>query len=251
MADIATSPVRAPRVPWRAAAVGPHRHPPHRGSRRDHRRLPADEASAAVRAGRERAHHVRPEGRHLPVDPATAVSCRDRRRPEEDAGPVFSPNGTRIAFHRSNPLNGSPAEDLVVAAADGSNPVVITASPVAGGVGRYEWAPDSRTLLVNAPDDSAIWSFDTTRTAQPRTVTTGAVFYTRPFQPPNGLSILIYRKTDQGAHIGLFDRLPPTRLRSTRDAVTTRVRRAGPPMDRRSSTTASQLAIRRRSACSS
>ena len=42
--------------------------------------------------------------------------------------------------------------------------MVITADPIHGGVGRYEWAPDSKTLLVNAADDSAIWSFDTTTT---------------------------------------------------------------------------------------
>jgi hypothetical protein len=92
----------------------------------------------------------------------------------------------------------------VVVGAGGSKPVVITAAPVKSRVGRYEWAPDSRTLLVNAPDDSAIWSFDTTTTAPSRTIASGAGFYVRPFQPPTGSSILTYRQTDHGVEMVLL-----------------------------------------------
>ena len=205
MADIATRPVPAPRVPWRAAALALMV-------------IALIVAAAALIAGSRQTRLPSPfglavnglitydlKGDIYTVDPATGVTTAIVTGPEQDAGPVFSPDGTRVAFHRSHPIDGTPADDLVVVATDGSKPVVITTDPIRGGVGRYEWAPDSKTLLVNAAGDSAIWSFDTTTTSSPRTVTTGAIFYTRPYQPPMGTSILIYRKTDQGAHIGLFD----------------------------------------------
>ena len=66
---------------------------------------------------------------------------------------MFSPDGTRIAFRRANLLGGSPAEDIVVVERrrDQARGDHRRADPVKGGAGRFEWAPDSRTLLVNAP----------------------------------------------------------------------------------------------------
>ncbi len=51
----------------------------------------------------------------------------------------------------------------------------------------------------------AIWSFDTTTTAPPRTVASGASFYVRPYRPSTGSSILTYRQTDHGVEIVLLD----------------------------------------------
>ncbi len=118
---------------------------------------------------------------------------------------MFSPDGMRIAFRRANPQGGSPAEDIVVVAADGSNPILVTANPIPAGPARFEWAPDSHSLLAAAPDDSEIWLFDTRSSGAPRTLATDATAYLRPFRPPDGSSILISRSTDFGSQLILLD----------------------------------------------
>ena len=94
--------------------------------------------------------------------------------PTADSEPVFSPDGMRIAFRRQSTTSSSPADDIVVVNADGSHPVVVNAQPFPGGSGGFEWAPDSRSLIVNATargsvgsatfgtqaDGSAVWLFD-------------------------------------------------------------------------------------------
>jgi Tol biopolymer transport system component len=139
------------------------------------------------------------------VDPVSGTETAIVAGPEDDSTPVFSPDGTHIAFHRATTLSGSPANDIIVVGADGSTPVLVTAKPIEGDSDRFEWAPDSHSLLVGAPDDSAIWLFDTRATGTPRTVATDAVAYLRPFRPPNGSSILIRRSTDLGSQVILLD----------------------------------------------
>ena len=224
MADIATRPMTAPRVPLRAAALALIV-------------IALLLAVAALIVGSTHPRLPKPfglaanglitydlNGDIYTVDPTTGVTTAIVPGPEQDAGPVFSPDGTRIAFHRSHPIDGAAADDLVVVASNGSKPVVITADPIRGGVGRYEWAPDSKTLLVNAADDSAIWSLDTTTTSSPRTVTTGAVFYTRPFQPPERHVDPDLPEDRSGRAHRLCSISPPrTRSRLARAAATTPV----------------------------
>ena len=94
-----------------------------------------------------------------------------------DSEPVFSHDGTHLAFRRASATSGSPAEDIVVVEANGSNPVVVTSVPIPGGPKRFEWAPDSKSLLVDASsrgapasatigdttDELAVWRFDAKR----------------------------------------------------------------------------------------
>ncbi len=204
MADITSQPAIAPRVPWRAVGVA--------------LLIIALVVGAAIVAVGARQTKVPPpfgvarngqiaysaNGDIYTVDPVTGISTAIVTGSETDTDPVFSPDGTHVAFIRATDDSAGHPVAIVVAGADGSKPLVITADPLPD-VGRYEWGPDSKTLLVNAPDESAIWSFDTTTTGAPHTVAKDAVFYVRPFQPPNGSSILAYRTTDQGVRIVLLD----------------------------------------------
>jgi hypothetical protein len=205
MADIATSTVSAPRVPWRAAGLALLV-------------IALIVAAAALIAGSTQNRVPPPfgparngvityasKGDIYTIDPATGTTAAIVTGPTVDSDPVFSPDGTRIAFRQANPLNGSPAEDLVVVGPDGSKPVVITANPIPAGPSRFEWAPDSRSLLVGVNDDSAIWLYDVSAAAPPRKVTTNAQPYFRPFQPPTGSAFLAWRRADGHGHILLID----------------------------------------------
>ena len=62
-----------------------------------------------------------------------------------DSDPRFSPDGTRIAFVRSEQ---GAAPQLHVIPASGGEPVRITDAPI--GVGSYRWSPDSSTIAFIA-----------------------------------------------------------------------------------------------------
>lgn len=70
----------------------------------------------------------------------------------QDASPVYSPDGGRIAFRSDR----SGEEQLWIANADGSNPVQITHGNVKPSVGR--WSPDGRSLVFNDPQTSDIYT---------------------------------------------------------------------------------------------
>ena len=114
---------------------------------------------------------------------------------------MFSPDGTRLAFGRIVEGADPQQMDIVVANADGTQPLVITMEPIPVEDVRFEWAPDSRSLIVDAPDETGIWRYDATKTAPRAVVATEASFYLRPFQPPDGQRILIER------HDGAMSRL--------------------------------------------
>ena len=191
MADIATSPRSAPRVPWRAAGLALARHRPRRGRGRAHRRVAPDRGSRR-RSGWPRngliTYAARATSTRRSGDRATTAIVTG---PEVDADPVFSPDGTRIAFRAANPLDGSPADDLVVVGADGSKPVVDHGGPDPGGaepvrVGAGLSVAPGRT----PPTTRRSGSFDMTTATPPRKVTTGASFYTSRSSRRQATSIL-------------------------------------------------------------
>jgi len=110
-----------------------------------------------------------------------------------DAEPVFAPDGTRIAYRR--PVEGSVplAEDIVVVKPDGSDAVVVSKTPVVGGLKRLEWSPDSRSILATEANDAAVWLFDVSGANPVQTVLTDGFAYVRPFRPPDGSAVLIGR----------------------------------------------------------
>jgi dipeptidyl aminopeptidase/acylaminoacyl peptidase len=205
MADIASRPVFAPRLPWRMIGValviialvivGTV---VFIGSRQA--KLPAPFGVAgngliAYASG----------GDIYTVDPLTGATTSIVAGPEEDSDPAFSPDGTRLAVLRTNVAASNPAKDIVVVRADGSDPLVVTASPIPGGPATLQWANDSRSLLASASDGTAVWLFDATTTAKPRIVATNADPYLLPFQPPNGSAILIRRSTARGLTLVRLD----------------------------------------------
>ena len=129
------------------------------------------------------------------IDPATGRSTPIVTGPDNDFDPVFSPDGTRVAFRRDTTVDGSPGEAIVVAAADGSNPVVVT-DRMDTQPGYFEWLPSSRSLLVEDPNGAGIWQLDALTPAEPRVITTNASMLERPFRPPEGDEVLIQRSVD-------------------------------------------------------
>ena len=124
---------------------------------------------------------------------------------DDDSAPIFSPDGTKIAFLRKATVNDSIGQEIVVASADGSNQIVVSRQPAARASTHLEWAPDSRSLLTGVEDLSAILLLDATALAEPRTVATDADLNPRPYQPPVGDAILIGRATSEGSSMVRLD----------------------------------------------
>jgi len=135
------------------------------------------------------------DGDIFTADPTTGDTTAIVTGTQEDVDPVFSPDGTRLAFGRFVPGDAKPQMDIVVTKADGTDSRVITATPIPVDDVRIEWAPDSRTLIVDAPGDTAIWLYDTSTKSAPTVLATDASMYLRPYQPPDGKHILMNRRT--------------------------------------------------------
>ena len=193
MADIASRPTLAPRVPWRTFGVAllivalliaaiaiyvgtrPTRLPPPFGVARN----------GLV------AYTTR--GDIFVADAAFGGVTRITDSRVLDAEPVFAPNGTHLAYRR--PVEGSVplAEDIVVVKPDGSDPVVVTASPIPGGPKRLEWSPDSNSILATEQNDAAVWLFDASGKQPVQTILADSFAYVRPFRAPDGAALLIGR----------------------------------------------------------
>jgi Tol biopolymer transport system component len=140
-------------------------------------------------------------------DPETGETTAIVTGPDVDSAPLFSPDGTRIAFVRGD--QWSEAASLVVVRTDGSDArTVVPAGFSQGGLGAT-WTPDGTSLLVNHHSPPHIAGFDGDLTlvdvsgaAEPRLVTPplpngpgGPYFHnTDPvapiFRPPDGNLIL-------------------------------------------------------------
>ena len=71
--------------------------------------------------------------------------------PEDDRSPMFSPDGTRLAFIRDT----HPGSSLMVADADGTNVVQISPEPSETFGWPWSFAPDGRSLMTVARIDGA------------------------------------------------------------------------------------------------
>jgi Tol biopolymer transport system component len=78
-------------------------------------------------------------------DPVTGETRPIVTGPETDRDPVWSRDGTRLAFVRR--VEGEPSERLLVARADGTGLTEITTEPLRG-IGYYSFSPDGRQVVL-------------------------------------------------------------------------------------------------------
>jgi Tol biopolymer transport system component len=108
--------------------------------------------------------------------------------------PIFSPDGTRIAFLKVRTAGQS---DVVVVRPDGTGATTITTEPL-GPVGHLGWSPDSASVVIGN-SSGVLDVYDSTRAAAPtRLGTTDASdnFNAQAadlYQPPDGRKVLVVR----------------------------------------------------------
>jgi Tol biopolymer transport system component len=73
-----------------------------------------------------------------------------------DWSPALSPDGTRFAFASSRSDRGGGADEIWVAAADGSNPTQLTVGPGLSQ-GSPRWSPDGRRIAFDSMDEDGRW----------------------------------------------------------------------------------------------
>jgi WD40 repeat protein len=141
-------------------------------------------------------------------DPASGETTVIVSGPDSHANPIFSPDGTRIAFVRGDPYDDA---SIVVVRADGSDERVVMPKGFSKrGVGPFAWTPDSASLVVEHDSepfttpyhDGELSLFDASGMAEPRLLTpplptaVGAQYFNSSaqvapmFQPPAGDRIL-------------------------------------------------------------
>jgi len=138
--------------------------------------------------------------------------------PAFEAHPIFSPDGTQIAFYRSptrlSRLSGhddwAPTTAIVVVRADGSGERIIVPAGFPGrALGAFSWTPDGAYLIVNTdvgrgPSGGLVFLFDASGGAEPRLLTPPlprwvgghhpqtASEVAAMFRPPNGDRVLSF-----------------------------------------------------------
>jgi hypothetical protein len=142
-------------------------------------------------------------------DPATGETTAIVTGPDNDWGPIFSPDGSRIAFVRSHPpvdyrggWDPVGTSDIVVVGPDGSDPRVITLQrQVALRV--LGWTPDSAYVLASLQQGGggADWvyvesAFDAARADEPRDIREVLRDHPTDVRPPNGDRSLIVSEAD-------------------------------------------------------
>jgi Tol biopolymer transport system component len=124
-------------------------------------------------------------------DPVTRTSRAIVTGPTYDHSPFFSPNGTKLAYLRGHGA-GITLTEIVVADFDGSDPMVITPSPLPEMPWEVQWTPNSASiaLITHPRGDGVLEIFDASRAAEPRVIDAHMKIDSFVFQPPDGRRIL-------------------------------------------------------------
>lgn len=141
------------------------------------------------------------------ADPVTGEATAIVTGPDNDVGPRFSLDGTRIVFERRV---GGARSVLYVAEPDGSNVRLITPEPVAlapAYLGRtweqYKFSPDGRSVLVSVLGDGGVTIGLARTDGSGIQVLDLGMSATEPtFRPPDGAEILFVGSGTAGA--GLY-----------------------------------------------
>jgi len=137
-------------------------------------------------------------------DPITGESRLLVSGPGDDAVPLFSPDGTRVAFIRDVGTTAVKPFDIYVVQEDGADPVKITREPIWNSM-LQTWTPDGRNLAVIEKVDAGtnrLDLYDATGNGHVETILSAAQLDLIDFRPPDGREI-IFRGRIDGAY-GLF-----------------------------------------------
>jgi len=130
--------------------------------------------------------------------------------PADDSSPMFSPDGTKLAFMRSD--DARPGEGgLMVADADGTNVVQITPPGSRDWGWKWSFAPDSRSLIgvVRINGENRVVLLPVDPTAAPAVLDIllprSSMFVEAPiFRPTNPQEILVVAQPDPNGPRGLY-----------------------------------------------
>lgn len=127
-------------------------------------------------------------------DPATGTTEPLIAGPGVDRNPLFSRDGSQLAFLRQVPTD-QQRFDLFVSRADGGDPVMVSAVPMAMPAA-VEWAPDGDSLLVNDRDGS-LFRYSV-HGSPPRLLVDGVHLDADAVRPPDGADLLFERAAEPG-----------------------------------------------------
>ena len=149
------------------------------------------------------------DGDIVTVDHATGTVTPIITGPEVDSAPIFSRDGTRIAFERSVDETGD-SRLIMVANADGSGLAQATAEPLTG-LQSWTLSPDGQDLLVTTNDGGvsklAVLAVDASRKPTPVDISPPAIpDEDEPaiYRPPDGREILVVARPAGSATRGIY-----------------------------------------------
>ena len=134
------------------------------------------------------------------ADPPTGASQAVVAGPELDSHPIWSRDGTMLAFHRRE---GSQSR-LMAVAPDGSGLITLTPEALSGVIG-YSFSPDGREVgfiaSLEAPGDLALANADGSGV---RLLDVGMDVHEFAWLPPDGRDIVFSGTRSEGAGYGLW-----------------------------------------------
>jgi Tol biopolymer transport system component len=128
-------------------------------------------------------------------DPVSGSSTVVVSGPDVDRDPVFSRDGSRLAFLRQLPSDPGRF-DLMVVGADGGAPRLVSAVPIPSP-DAVEWAPGGASILVSDRDGRLTRYFVDGSPA--RAILDGVHLEPDAFRPPDGAQLLYERHEERGA----------------------------------------------------
>jgi Tol biopolymer transport system component len=209
MVDVARQPAFAPRLPWRtigmglaliallvamvaALVVGTRPNLP----------APFGQARNGLVA-------YTSDGDIYTADPVTGLAAAVVTGPEIELRPVWSRDGTRVAFERKA-VAGAADGRLFVARADGSELVAIIPEPLlleplTQQIASYTFSPDgSEVAFTSGPEaDSELWLAKSDGSGA-RRIDVGMSVYEASYRPPNGAEIIFLGGSAMDAGTGIY-----------------------------------------------